>query len=168
MPMTGRGRGRRGFVALALTVAFTPGLAACGDEPTGIGADAAGLLQPQVVTVQAAVQAGDADGARSRLDDLRRRVEGLVSDGTLTQEEADPILDAIADVETSLGSLVITTAPTTTPPTTDAPSTTRPETTTTTEDERPKDDKDKKDEEEEPDEDDGDVTTTTPVTAAHS
>lgn len=64
----------------------------------GVGAGGAALLTPALATAQSADQdTGSAPVAPGRVERLKEALRGLVTDGTLTQEQADEVAATLAD-----------------------------------------------------------------------
>jgi hypothetical protein len=103
--------GRRLLVTVACSALL---LGACGGGVPGMNDSAAADLSARVASVRAAVSDGDRSAAEAALSDLHLAVVNLTNRGEITEEKADDILDAVANVESALPLLGSTT---TTPPT---------------------------------------------------
>jgi hypothetical protein len=82
-----------------MVVVLTAGaiLASCGSSDE-MPPQVAQQLQAQASEIRSAVEAGDAEAARSALHALERDVASLEADGTLEEERADSILAATRTV----------------------------------------------------------------------
>lgn len=97
-----------GTVALAAAV-----LAGCGDDT--------GPFDERVADVRAAVAVGDREAAERALDELAFVAGASVSDGSLSQAEADEIIALVESSRALLDEIVPTTTTTTTTTTTAPP-----------------------------------------------
>jgi hypothetical protein len=105
------------MMVLVLTAGAT--LASCGSNDE-MPSQVAQQLQAQASEIRSAVEAGDAEAARTALHALERDVASLQADGTLEEERADSILAATRTVLLQLR-LLPNTEPTVEPTTSPSP-----------------------------------------------
>ncbi|HEX2259506.1 MAG TPA: hypothetical protein VHJ40_07170 [Actinomycetota bacterium] len=91
----------RTIVAIALLIVLSSLLLSCGEQ-TNISPEASAILAPQVAGIRAAAADGDRGRASQHLNRLQTNVAELIRTGKLSEESARAILDAAAEVESTL------------------------------------------------------------------
>ena len=91
----------RTIVAVALLIILCGLLLSCGG-PASISPEASAILAPQVAGIRAAAADGDRGRASQHLNRLQTNVAEMIRTGKLSEESARAILDAAAEVESTL------------------------------------------------------------------